>query len=193
MGRFREKSLRETDEGVEEVSLGRAVGATCHVRVYASLPAHSPSIRLMASDCTRVRGLFIPRVQQRGELGSVDTGKSYLCQGIRAWAWVILFGWGWRGGGEAGAFKTCDWARAAETYRQPSSSDQVPEQLSREEPAQGLVELTALLRRRRRTALAGLSNSQVGLYSGGGGGGLDCGAGSAGEDSTGAALGARAA
>eukprot|EP00965_Chrysotila_dentata_P003606 118600-Pleurochrysis_carterae.AAC.1 len=82
---------------------------------------------------------------------------------------------------------------AAETYRQPSSADQVPEQLSCEGLAQRRIVLTALFRRRRRAALAGLSSSQVGLCSGGGGSGLDCGAGGAGEESTGAALRARVA
>eukprot|EP00965_Chrysotila_dentata_P055267 1833903-Pleurochrysis_carterae.AAC.2 len=79
---------------------------------------------------------------------------------------------------------------AAETYRQPSNTYQVLEQLSRERPAQGRVELVLDGEGGQHTLR---TSSQVGLCSGGGGGGLDCGAGGAGEETTGAALGARAA
>eukprot|EP00965_Chrysotila_dentata_P005998 196821-Pleurochrysis_carterae.AAC.2 len=75
---FAKEEVDTETDGVKEVSLGTAVGKTSHVRAYhASLPAHSPSTRLTASDCARVRGLFLPRGQQRGDPGSAKTGKSY--------------------------------------------------------------------------------------------------------------------
>eukprot|EP00965_Chrysotila_dentata_P048025 1593268-Pleurochrysis_carterae.AAC.1 len=62
-----------------------AVGATCHVRAYASLPAQSPSMRLMVSDCARVSGsLPPPRGRQQDGPGSANTGKLYPCQGSGA-------------------------------------------------------------------------------------------------------------
>eukprot|EP00965_Chrysotila_dentata_P122425 4046106-Pleurochrysis_carterae.AAC.1 len=42
-----------TRDGVERVSLGTAVGARCHARAWASLPAQSPSTRLMIGDCAK--------------------------------------------------------------------------------------------------------------------------------------------
>eukprot|EP00965_Chrysotila_dentata_P032770 1091909-Pleurochrysis_carterae.AAC.2 len=41
--------------GAERVSLGTALGATCHARTWASLPAQSPSTRLMIGDCAKAR------------------------------------------------------------------------------------------------------------------------------------------
>eukprot|EP00965_Chrysotila_dentata_P223448 6193577-Pleurochrysis_carterae.AAC.1 len=83
------------------------------------------------------RGRDVPRQaarrsRQRGH-GQVAPLSGQWSRCVRATATV---------GGEAGAFKHA--TGVAETYRRPSSADHVPEQLSREEPAQGRVELLLL-------------------------------------------------
>eukprot|EP00965_Chrysotila_dentata_P147342 4864118-Pleurochrysis_carterae.AAC.2 len=64
--------------------LGRGRDMQRAMRAHASLPAQSPSTRLMVSDCARATGLFLPKGRRPDGPGSVDTGKSYPSQGSGA-------------------------------------------------------------------------------------------------------------
>eukprot|EP00965_Chrysotila_dentata_P190887 6174174-Pleurochrysis_carterae.AAC.2 len=55
-------------DGAKKVSLGTAVGVTCQVMACESLPAQSPSKRLMLSNCARCSShrAAVKQARQRG-------------------------------------------------------------------------------------------------------------------------------
>eukprot|EP00965_Chrysotila_dentata_P027813 924144-Pleurochrysis_carterae.AAC.1 len=140
-----EKVGTETD-GMAEVSLGTAGGATCHIIG-----------RNLCISAREGKG-FVPSQRaaaslDRGGAGLGRTSSPSLGLGDTPRSGVGEVG------GEAATFKTVRRGRIGAVHA------------SHEQGRPRTRWQTALLRRRRRAALAGRSSSQVGLCSGGGGGG----------------------
>eukprot|EP00965_Chrysotila_dentata_P126302 4174337-Pleurochrysis_carterae.AAC.1 len=159
----------------------------------------------MVSDCARASGSSPPKGQRQDGPGSVHSHEQVVplsgqwSRCVRATDEVYLspevtnpgsyelseagpgrfsFAGGEEVGGEAGAVRACDGWNLVSTRLARAGEPRTRWQ-------------TVLLRRPRRAALAGRSSSQVGLCSGGGGDGLDCGAGCAGREPTAARAGVR--